>query len=131
MSVGKTLVSWKERPIPSRVRAAAPRRTHEPLPRTVGTWELVTPLGEGRMARVYQARPIGAQADQAAGYAVKLLREPWLDHPQALEMLRREAWVGSKISHPHLVPVLAATGLYEVAYAVFAAVGVVLGVALS
>jgi len=60
------------------------------------------------MARVYRARPVGAPADQEAGYAVKLLREPWLEHPQALEMLRREAWVGRKISHPHLVPVLAA-----------------------
>src|SRR6185295_19116612 len=54
------------------------------------------------------ARPSDAPAELEASYAVKLLREPWLDHPQALEMLRREAWVGSKLSHPHLVPVLAA-----------------------
>ena len=60
------------------------------------------------MARVYRARPSDAPAELEASYAVKLLREPWLDHPQALEMLRREAWVGSKLSHPHLVPVLAA-----------------------
>jgi serine/threonine protein kinase len=75
---------------------------------TVGSWELVRLVGEGSMSRVYQARPCGAPADLAACYAVRMLREPWHDHPQALEMLRREAWIGSKIFHPHLVPVLAA-----------------------
>jgi serine/threonine-protein kinase len=37
------------------------------------------------------------------------LRKEWWRDPQAIEMQRREAWVGSKVSHPNLLPVLSAS----------------------
>jgi eukaryotic-like serine/threonine-protein kinase len=74
----------------------------------VGSWELASLAGEGTMARVYRARPVGQSADRPAAYAVKLLREPWTHQPAAIDMLRREAFVGRQISHPHVVPVLEA-----------------------
>ncbi len=46
--------------------------------------------------------------DRPAAYAVKLLREPWTHQPAAIDLLRREAFVGRRISHSHVVPVLEA-----------------------
>ena len=40
---------------------------------------------------------------------VKLLRKEWWRDPQAIEVQRREAWVGSRVSHPNLLPVLSAS----------------------
>jgi serine/threonine-protein kinase len=70
------------------------------------------------LTRVYLARP-AAEADsplagnddppRAAAYVVKLLRNEWWRDPQAIEMQRREAWVGSKVSHPNLLPTLSAS----------------------
>jgi 1,4-dihydroxy-2-naphthoate octaprenyltransferase len=61
------------------------------------------------------------------------LWEPWvllglLALPIAVRAVRT---VASGTAGRDLVPVLAATGMYEVAYAVLAALGVVIGVALS
>ena len=38
-----------------------------------------------------------------------MLRKEWWRDPAAIEMQRREAWVGSKVSHPNLLPVLSAS----------------------
>jgi serine/threonine-protein kinase len=87
----------------TRLREAAPE------PRSslrVGSWELVSLAGEGTMARVYRARPMGQPTSRPASYAVKLLREPWTHQPAAIDLLRREAFVGRLVSHPHVVPVL-------------------------
>ncbi len=67
------------------------------------------PLGEGNFTRVYSARPADGPQNQPAGYVVKVLRKEWWRDPQAIEMQRREAWVGSKVSHPNLLPVLSAS----------------------
>ncbi len=84
----------------------------------LGPWQLVRLLSEGNLSRVYQARPADSLANQlAAGespwrpaaYAVKVLRNEWWRDPQAIEMQRREAWVGSRVSHPNLLPVLSAS----------------------
>jgi serine/threonine-protein kinase len=63
-------------------------------------------LGEGNFTRVYLARPADGPQNQPAAYVVKVLRKEWWRDPQAIEMQRREAWVGSKVSHPNLLPVL-------------------------
>lgn len=70
-------------------------------------WELVSPLGEGRWAKVYSARIPGTAG---ADYAIKV---PKPAHhgtgSQALQsfaMLKREVQIGSSLSHPHLPPVL-------------------------
>ncbi|MEX2309950.1 MAG: serine/threonine-protein kinase [Pirellulales bacterium] len=84
----------------------------------LGPWQLVRLLSEGNFTRVYQARPAdGPQNQLAAGespwrpaaYVVKVLRNQWWRDPQAIEMQRREAWVGGKLSHPNLLPVLSAS----------------------
>ena len=72
----------------------------------LGPWQLVKPLGEGNFTRVYLARPADGPQNQPAAYVVKVLRKEWWRDPQAIEMQRREAWVGSKVSHPNLLPVL-------------------------
>ena len=86
-----------------------------PVAARVGSWELIRLLGEGAMAAVYQARPVGASSEEAAAYAVKLLRGPWQNDARGLGLLCREAVVGRKVSHPHLVPILAAS-LHEPPY---------------
>jgi serine/threonine-protein kinase len=75
----------------------------------LGPWQLVRSLGEGNLTRVYLARPADAQPNSSAAYVVKVLRKEWWRDPQAIDMQRREAWVGSKVSHPNLIPVLAAS----------------------
>jgi serine/threonine-protein kinase len=80
-----------------------------PLVGRLGPWQLVKLLGEGNLTRVYQSRPADAPSSQRAAYVVKLLRKEWWRDPQAIEVQRREAWVGSQVSHPNLVPVLSAS----------------------
>jgi serine/threonine-protein kinase len=38
-----------------------------------------------------------------------MLRNQWWRDPQVIEMQRREAWVGSQVTHPNLLPVLSAS----------------------
>jgi serine/threonine-protein kinase len=75
----------------------------------LGPWQLVKPLGEGNLTRVYLARPADSPQTQPAAYVVKVLRKEWWRDSQAIEMQRREAWVGSRASHPNLLPVLSAS----------------------
>jgi serine/threonine-protein kinase len=72
----------------------------------IGSWQLVRLLSESELARVYLARPAGTE--QPATYVLKVLRKEWWRDPQAIEMQRRAAWIGRKLSHPHLLPVLSA-----------------------
>jgi eukaryotic-like serine/threonine-protein kinase len=88
--------------------AAIPRPAAELTLHLVKGWELVGLIGEGALARVYEARPAGQDLDCGASYALKLLKSPWDQDPRGLELLAREARVGRKASHPHLVPILAA-----------------------
>jgi len=74
-----------------------------------GSWSSLPALGS--LARIYRARPAGTDSDRPATYAVKMLRREWQDDPHAIWLLQREALVGQEVSHPHLVPVLAATVL--------------------
>ncbi|NUQ63769.1 MAG: serine/threonine protein kinase [Pirellulales bacterium] len=73
-----------------------------------GTWELVRLAAEGPLARVYQARPVGALSQRSAAYCLKMLREEVLEDPRAVALIRREAQVGRTVAHPHLIPILAA-----------------------
>ncbi|MBX7166559.1 MAG: serine/threonine protein kinase [Pirellulales bacterium] len=90
-------------PTTSAAEAAASRS--QPL--QVGNWLLEQPLGAGALATVYAARPSQSPGAPLA-YAVKLLSPRWQDEPRAVALLRREALVGRTVSHPNLVPVLAA-----------------------
>ena len=85
----------------------APPRAAAPLGQ-IGPWRLVKPLGEGKLCRVYQAQPAEGPANRSAGYALKVLKDAYQDDPAAIEVMRREAIVGRKVSHPHLISILAA-----------------------
>ena len=85
----------------------APAGLVQPLVQ-LGPWHLVRPLGEGNFCRVYQARPAEGAADRPAGYALKALKDGWQQDAAAIEIMRREAIVGRKVSHPHLISILAA-----------------------
>jgi len=85
--------------------AAAARRPAVSQPVVLGCWQLLSLIGEGRTAHVYAARTADGAAD--AAYAVKVLRWPFDTNPRGLEMLRREAHLGRRISNPHVIPVLA------------------------
>ncbi len=89
-----------------------------PVVGRLGPWQLVRLLSESNLTRVYLARPSAESAPtdddesdvpaRPASYVVKMLRKEWWRDPQAIDMQRREAWVGSKVSHPNLLPVLSA-----------------------
>ncbi|MEM8710365.1 MAG: protein kinase, partial [Planctomycetota bacterium] len=89
-------------------------RADVPLPR-VGSFELLRPLGEGGMGRVYLARqePFGRPC------AVKLLREEHESSPTARTRLEREARVLSGLRHEHLVRVLDAGTTDGIPWAAF------------
>jgi serine/threonine protein kinase len=94
---------------PTVTRHEAPASDAPQLVGRLGPWQLVKPLGDGNLTRVYLARPADAPPNQLAAYVVKVLRKEWWRDPQVIDMQRREAWVGSKISHPNLLPVLSAS----------------------
>jgi serine/threonine protein kinase len=73
---------------------------------SVGNWQLVQLIGEGRWASVYRARPRALPPNSPSDYAVKLARSDDNTRPLAAEILRREALVGSTVFHAHLCCVL-------------------------
>lgn len=99
----------------SRVRRRRPTLGHALSQRssTLGPWHLSEILGQGALARVYAARHESSRG--GAPYAVKVLRPEWSDRPAVVDLLRREALVGSRVRHENVVPVLAA-GLHEPPY---------------
>jgi serine/threonine protein kinase len=74
----------------------------------LGRWELIGTLGGGDLTQVYLAQPIDRTENCAASYAVKLLRPCWQTDAAAIETVVREAFVGRQVTHPHLIPILAA-----------------------
>lgn len=86
----------------------SPARAERKLVGRIGPWQLVRLISESELARVYIARPAEAADDSQASYVVKVLRKEWWRDAHAIEMQRRAAWVGRKVSHPHLLPVLSA-----------------------
>jgi eukaryotic-like serine/threonine-protein kinase len=88
--------------------ARGARRAHETaVPCRVQRWELVASAASGSLAAVYRARPAGA-TDRPAAYALKMLHARWRNDPRAVRLLAREAHVGRIVSHPNVIPVLAA-----------------------
>lgn len=74
----------------------------------VRRWALLELAATGSLARVFHAKPAGASSDQAAAYAVKMLRTELQNDDVAIELLQREALVGQSVADPHLVPILSA-----------------------
>ncbi len=74
----------------------------------LGPWQLLRLIGEGSLTRVYLAKPAEGADSLAPSYAIKSLRKEWWTDSRAIEAQRREAWVGQRVSHPNLLPVLSA-----------------------
>lgn len=74
---------------------------------SIGNWVLTEFVAAGAVTCVWRARPDGAVVSPP-GYAVKVLRKEWESNPHAVALIRREALVGRRVAHPHLIPVLAA-----------------------
>jgi serine/threonine-protein kinase len=71
-----------------------------------GPWRLIERLGSGTWAEVYRAQPAGLSDDGPADYAVKVAKPNSYPEGMAIQLLRREAVVGHRISHEHLACVL-------------------------
>ena len=89
--------------------SAASARPAAPVqPACLGAWRLGSLIGQGRLSHVYSAQPIDGDAGEVYAYAVKVLRWPWDTDPRGQILLRREAFVGRRVTSPHVVPVLTA-----------------------
>jgi serine/threonine-protein kinase len=86
--------------------AQATPRVGQGLSERIGSWELVCRARAGGLSEIFLARPVGTTGEPA--YAVKRLRPEWQEKAEAVALLCREAIVGRQVSHPHLVPILAA-----------------------
>ncbi len=116
-------------PAPARARQhCAPAALFQPL----GRWVPVELVAEGPISRVYRARagrdkttgdqrPDGEAIcqenadDRPATYAIKVLRERWLQDAKAVALMCREVQAARAIRHPHVISVLAA-GLQDPPY---------------
>lgn len=95
--------------MPTRLLAPAAVTLPEPCAGVrLDEWELVERVAVGHVASLYQARVAGQPAQIAPAYAVKLLEPRYERDPRALAEIEREAHVGRQVTHPHLVPILAA-----------------------
>ena len=71
--------------------------------RKVGGYELLERIGSGGMAEVFRARSLADQSEAA----VKLISESLSDDADMRERFEREGEIVSRLSHPHIVRLLA------------------------
>jgi serine/threonine protein kinase len=64
-----------------------------------GRYALVEELGQGGMGTVYRARDTTLGRD----VAIKLMSQRFLEQPDAMARFEREARVGARLQHPHVV----------------------------
>lgn len=76
---------------------------------SLARWQFVRQIGEGEWSVVFQARPADSTADRPADYALKLLKPQFESNPAYVALFRREDYVGRRVSHRHLAPVLASS----------------------
>jgi serine/threonine-protein kinase len=88
-------------------RPGAPvrRRENPVFPDRVGPWQLVEPLCVGAVTATFLARPANA-AGRTCQYVVKLLHGESAANSQCCQLLHREATIGRKVCHPHLISIL-------------------------
>lgn len=89
------------------IRSAAVPRAWPSAP-TIEGWILDAPLGRGRFATVYAARPANNAAMEAAAYAIKVLSPECEGSPAAVDTMRREVQACRAAASPHLATVLSA-----------------------
>ena len=67
-----------------------------------GSYEIVRRIGEGGMGAVYEARHLRLQDRRVA---VKVLLKDFAKDPEVFARFRREAEIGARIGHPHIINV--------------------------
>jgi predicted hydrocarbon binding protein/tRNA A-37 threonylcarbamoyl transferase component Bud32 len=79
----------------------APTADSDPVPATIGAYKVLGLIGSGSMGRVYLAR------DEQLGRAVaiKVMRRPASDDPQARQRFLREGRSAAAISHPNVLAI--------------------------
>jgi serine/threonine protein kinase len=82
-----------------------PREPLQLVGSTLSRYRLLEEIGKGGMGTVYRAEALEAYGEIAAGdeVAVKVVHPHLLATPEALERFRREASLGLRIRHPHVV----------------------------
>lgn len=73
--------------------------TEDVLPRQVGAYEIIRPLGSGGMGEVYLARHTALNRN----VALKLLRRERAATPSSIERFQREMQTLAALNHPHVV----------------------------
>ena len=63
----------------------------------LGTYEIVTSLGAGRMGEVYRARDTRLKRE----VAFKILKGPWASDPDRLKRFQHEAEMLAALNHPN------------------------------
>src|SRR5262245_36750521 len=76
-----------------------------PLPRTIGPYQIVAPLGRGGMAEVFHAR-LTRMGGFERDVAVKLMLPEYSSEPEFVEMLLDEARIAAAIAHGNIVQML-------------------------
>ncbi|HET7539876.1 MAG TPA: protein kinase [Polyangiaceae bacterium] len=71
------------------------------IPRQLGRYELIAPLGEGGMARVYLAVQRGPIANKLV--VIKVLREQFTEDPQFVAMFADESRIAVLLNHPNVI----------------------------
>ncbi len=92
---------------PSNAPITPPRSRSEPslaAPVPFGRYELLRPLGEGGMARVYLALARSAGGFERL-FVIKRLHEPLTRQPDAVAQFMDEARLGASLIHSNIVPV--------------------------
>ena len=100
---------------PALRRRLAPRTVSAP---PVEGWELLELAASGTFTDVFRARPADRKAELPAAHAVKVLKQRWLDRPEIVALLHREAEVAGCVRHPHLISVLSANTTVQPAFVV-------------
>jgi hypothetical protein len=93
--------------VPTNPSAITPRTRTEPTlaaPVPFGRYELLRPLGEGGMARVYLALARSAGGFERL-FVIKRLHEPLTRQPEAVAQFMDEARLGASLIHSNVVPV--------------------------
>jgi serine/threonine-protein kinase len=67
----------------------------------LGKYKVTRHLDEGGMSKIFLAR----QLDEPRDVVVKVLKEPFRSQQKAVEHFRREIFLMSRLSHPHIVTV--------------------------
>lgn len=94
----------RERELVALASAPEAARTLPPMPKQIGDFTVLEPIGVGGMSHVYRARqePLGREV------ALKVLNSDVLATDTGRLRFQREASITAALDHPHIVPVFAA-----------------------